>query len=95
MKRRANVKDATGNYCADIDKLEERFFTLNKRTPEKEKYFAEVRRNSKSIQPVPVLGDSTGVQPMGNKPTGPEAISGKSKQTNGTVYKRAGAGESK
>lgn len=90
LKRRANVKDATGNYCADIDKLEERFFALNKRTPEKERAFAEIRGNSKSIQSVPMLGNSTGVQPMGNQPTGPETISGKSKQTNEPIHKRAG-----
>ncbi len=79
-----------GNSVGDIDKLESRYFNLNKQTKEKEKIFAEVRRNSKSIQSVPMLGDTTGVQPMGNKPTGPETISGKSKQANEPIHKRAG-----
>ena len=89
-ERRLGKLDACGNSVGDIDKLESRYFNLNKRTPEKEKIFAEVRRNSKSIQSVPVLGDTTGVQPMGNRTTGPETISGKSKQTNEPVHKRIG-----
>lgn len=88
-KRRFNVKDACGNVVADTNKLIDRYYNLNKRTKEKDDIF---KRYSKDLQPVPSQCHndriSDGTQPTGSKTTG-----GESKQTNGTIHKRAGTGE--
>ena len=86
-KRRFNVKDACGNVVADTNKLIDRYYTLNKRTQEKDDVF---KRYSENIPGVPVLGDSSGVQQMGET-TGPESDSGKVTTNDETISKRAGA----
>ena len=88
-----------GNVVASNDKLIERFFNLNGYDEKTDKFFkeylanAETRRNSESVQSVSSECDRAGIQPMGNKPTGPETDCGESKQTNGRLHKRVRAGE--
>lgn len=91
-------KTHVGNVVATNDKLIDRYFSLNGYDEKTNEFFkeyltnAEIGRNSEGVQSVSSECDSKRIQQMGESER-LETDCGESKQTNGRLHKRVGAGE--